>query len=65
MQELKFIVDSLHDSEAKSLLFQILLKIESCKQDDLEKEAVTRDLVGLYDHLLRYKAKETRSYTKK
>lgn len=65
MEKLKIIVDNLHDCEAKSLLFQILLKIESCKQDGIEKEAFTQELESLYDHLLYYKAKETPSYAKK
>ena len=65
MQKVKLVVDNLHDSEARSLLFQILLKIESCKQDGIEKEAFTQELEGLYDHLLYYKAKETSSYAKK
>ena len=65
MQTLKMIVDDLHDCEAKSLLFQILLKIELCKQAGIDEETFTRDLEGLYEHLLYYKAGEISVYAKK
>ncbi|WP_455661664.1 hypothetical protein [Pradoshia sp.] len=65
MQKLKMIVDDLHDCEAKSLLFQILLKIESGKHEGFEEESFTRDLEGLYDHLLYYKAGSSSSFSNK
>lgn len=65
MQRLKMIVDDLHDSEAKSLLFQILLKIESGKEGGFEVESFTRDLEGLYDHLLYYKTGNISTYPNK
>ncbi|NEU32045.1 hypothetical protein GN156_14880 [bacterium LRH843] len=57
MNQLKKIIEHLHEDEAKTLLFQILFRINLLEETEYSERQLTKDLQRTYKDLLAYSSK--------
>ncbi|MEC2075360.1 hypothetical protein [Metabacillus fastidiosus] len=58
INELKELLENSNEDEVKSLLFQILLRINRMEETNFPKEQFTKDLKKIYKDFLNYKSKQ-------